>query len=491
MEQAWLYEAVTHCYLPLLSILERLAPQDGTWLTVSLSPTLLELWSHPEFAGRYLAHLENGLRVIRSESTNPAHPAERRELALQVQADWKEARRHFREIAGRLPAAFSRLAEAGKIELITTAATHPFLPAFQNDPAFRNFQIENGIETFKRHTGLSPKGFWLPECAYFPGLEEDLAPFGIEYFGLEEQGLSRAEPTASIRAPLACPNGLRAIGRDNALSQKVWNARIGYPGHADYREFHHDGIHQVDTDTCGEFALPDGNRLPFGLKYWRVTGKADKAWYAPARAKQQATRDAADFTKSICTADEGLVFLPFDAELFGHWWYEGPVWLENVLKLASKSPGVAVQGNREAVNAFVEPPYGRPAGSSWGRKSNYSFWVNRDTDWIYELLLPCSQALRDLVRQYGLPEGHSQRSRAIRQSGRELLLASASDWPFMLRAGTTGDYAMQRLHQHIKRSRFLIRSIQEENLDPEDLRRLEALNPAFETISLAAFSTAS
>ncbi|HKK18272.1 MAG TPA: hypothetical protein VJ952_06275, partial [Opitutales bacterium] len=221
LEQAWLYEAVTDCYLPLLSLIGHLEDRRAPWLTISLSPTLLELWGHPEFPERYRTHLERGLRVIHSESNNPRHPEERRRLAPYLGSRWKQARERFDSIAGKLPAAFGRLAESGKIELITTAATHPFLPAFQNDPRFRNFQIGNGIETFKAHTGISPKGFWLPECAYFDGLEKDLARFGIEYFGLETLGLTRATPGASIRQPLACPNGLLALGRDNQLSQKV------------------------------------------------------------------------------------------------------------------------------------------------------------------------------------------------------------------------------------------------------------------------------
>ncbi|PXA04490.1 hypothetical protein DDZ13_04760 [Coraliomargarita sinensis] len=487
LEQAWLYEAVTHCYLPLLSMLKRLEPKDSPWLTVSLSPTLLELWSHRNFAHDYRAHLKEGLRIIESETEHPAHPQERRQRAREIMADWEEAGARFESIDGKLPSAFADLAESGKIELITTAATHAFLPAFQNDSCFRRFQIGNGIETFKRHTGIHPKGFWLPECAYFDGLENDLASYGIEYFGLEEQGLARATPKASIRAPLSCPNGLLALGRDNTLSQKVWSARSGYPGHSHYREFHHDGIHQVDTEICKQFALPDSGRLPFGLKYWRVTGTPEKDWYEPERAKEQAELDAGDFIKEIESTEEGLVFLPFDAELFGHWWYEGPVWLENVLKRTSRLANTSLKASHQAAKSFTGPPQGRPAASTWGRRGDYSFWVNRDTDWIYALLCHCSEDLRRLIELNGPAGGDSEKDRGIRQAGRELLLASASDWPFMLRAGATGEYAMERLHQHIKRCRFLVDSIREERLDPRDLALLEERNPAFLKISLAPY----
>ncbi|MGB0744855.1 MAG: 1,4-alpha-glucan branching protein domain-containing protein [Opitutales bacterium] len=487
LEQAWLYEAVTNCYLPLLRLIERLEHREQPWLTFSLSPTLLEQWSHPEFPGSYRKHIRQGLRIIDSEVSNPRHPLERRKLALKLLAEWELAAKHFEKIDGQLSTAFKYLEKNGKIEIVTTAATHAFLPAFQNDSSFRCFQIENGLRTLERHTGLNPTGFWLPECAYFDGLENDLARFGIEYFALEEQGLTRASPPASIRKPMACPNGLLALGRDSKLSQKIWSARTGYPGHPCYREFHHDGIHLVDTARCGEYALPDGGRLPLGLKYWRITGKAKKDWYQHALAEQQAELDADDFLKHLQQTEEGLVFIPFDAELFGHWWYEGPAWLEKVLTLASESPGTEVLSAKNAAAAFDDPPTGRPAPSTWGRNSDYSFWVNYDTDWIYPLLRRSSNELKQLVGRYSLRKASSIEARAIRQAGRELLLASASDWPFMLRAGATGQYAMEQLREHVENFHYLTQSIESKTLSERELELLEKLDPAFTEIALDSF----
>lgn len=483
LEQSWLYEAVTDCYLPLLSMLDRLPQRNHPWLTLSLSPTLLELWGHPEFRQSYRRHLKKGRGIIESEAGNPHHPLERRRLALEILKQWQAAGEQFDQINGYLAAAFTAQAKASKIELITTAATHAFLPAFQNDGRLRTLQIQNGIATFEGHTGIRPKGFWLPECAYYPGLEEDLAPHGIEYFCLEERGLTDAEPTASFRQPMACPNDTLALSRDNRISQKVWSARSGYPGHPDYREFHRDGIHDVDTDTCGEFALPDGGRLPFGLKYWRVTGGPEKQWYDPARAVEQAELDAADFIRAIQSVENGLTLLPFDAELFGHWWHEGPLWLERVLVRAAEMEGVSVQSVHRSTESFADAPTGQPAASTWGRKGDYSFWINRDTDWIYPLLNQCSQELSQLVGQYG-QQKEALVERALRQAGRELLLASASDWPFMLRAGTTTSYAMERLRKHVEQFQRISRSLSESRLEATQLEEWERINPAFPDISL-------
>lgn len=487
LEQAWLFEAVTGCYLPLFKMLDSLPTRKGApWLTLSLSPTLLELWAHPEFAERYHKHLNAGRSLIEHEAANPKHSPERRQRALQIKKDWDAAAALFATLGEALTEGFRQLAKEGKIELITTAATHALLPAFQNNAQLRQLQIENGIRSFVRHTGIRPKGFWLPECAYFPGLETELEAYGIEYFCLEARGLQAASPPASVDEPLCCPNGLLALGRDSGLSQRVWSARSGYPGHPNYREFHCDGIHQVDSATCGPFALPDGGRLPFGLKYWRVTGRAEKAWYDAPAGAVQAGRDAEDFVQQIRNTQGGLTLLPFDAELFGHWWYEGPQWLEAVLQALDSEASIEVCSAACAASAFPKPLKGQPAASTWGRKSDYSFWINRDTDWIYPLINAASERFAKLVQE---PKPKSAlHQRALEQAGRELLLASASDWPFMIRAGSTVDYAVQRVRGHIGRFHFIAQSIEDDRVEAKQLERLETLNPAFSELCFQSYA---
>jgi 1,4-alpha-glucan branching enzyme len=382
------------------------------------------------------------------------------------------------------------LARAGRVELVTTAATHAFLPAFQNDPALRAFQIDNGLAAFERRTGLVPEGFWLPECGYFPGLEEDLAASGLRWFVLEERGLAAADPPAGVRAPLRCPNGLLALGRDGGLSRKVWSARGGYPGRPEYREFHRDGIHDLDTEACGGFALPEGGRLPLGLKYWRVTGTEEKDWYDPAAASARASLDAEDFARALERVAPGrgrgpeLVLLPFDAELFGHWWHEGPEWLAGVLRRAEAQAGTAVLGVSAGLRHFPDPPEGLPGASSWGRRADYSFWINRQTDWLYPHLGAASRALLELSGRFGAVAETSGPGRVLRQAARELLLAGASDWPFMIRAGTTMDYARERLREHLERFSSLRRMLESGKVDDAELEGIERLDPPFPAVLL-------
>lgn len=490
LEQAWLCEAVTESYLPLLSMLQRLGGANARpWLTLSLSPTLLELWRHPEFTGRYEQHLAEGMRVIDREINNYKHSAERRQRANDLKRHWLSAADSFAAINGDLVQAFTQLAKRGVIELITTTATHAFLPALQNNPRLRHLQLDNGIQSFRQHTGIHPKGFWLPECGYYPELEIDLAKYGVSYFGLESIGLTAASPASNCRRPLQCENGLLALGRDAELSGRVWQARTGYPGHVNYREFHCDGIHDIAADACGPFVSIDGTRLPLGLKYWRVTGTKNKQWYDPQRAQAQVQDDAQDFVEALSQTEPGIIFLPFDAELFGHWWYEGPQWLEQVLRMTQQLPATQVACASDASQTDPNTSSGQPAASSWGHHMDYSFWINAETDWIYPQLQSASLALEKLHQQYvqSNPSNPLQ-YQALEQAGRELLLASASDWPFMIRANTTADYGRQRLQEHFERFQMLLRSLHNEKYDAKEIQQLRRSYPAFDKISFKAYA---
>ncbi|WP_269538684.1 1,4-alpha-glucan branching protein domain-containing protein [Cerasicoccus fimbriatus] len=471
MEECWLHETVLQCYLPLLELIGRLPKAKEPMLAVSLSPTLLELWAHHEFPDRFAAHLDRFQAILQAEQDNAKHPAERRKLAAAMSTDLDAARDTFYHThQANLPRAWAQLAKAGKVELLTTAATHAFLPAHQSSPLSRRLQIEAGVDTLQRRTGVTPRGFWLPECAYYPGLENDLESASIEWFAVENMG----QPIIT-----ECPNGVRALARNQALSRKVWDAQTGYPGHAAYREFHHDATHELSSEQAGLYRLPDGGNLPLGLKYWRVTGSGDKAWYDAAAAKAQAETDAADFLASLTKDATGLMFLPFDAELFGHWWHEGPHWLEQVLQNGAQIPQLNFSAPSAALADIEEAPVERPPASTWGRRSDYSFWINPETDWMYPLLKAADRALAELIETTPDDTLHQ---RALQQLARELLLAQASDWPFMIRAGATKQYAEERLRRHFGRFQYLAMQMRSDSIDEIKLAALEQLDPVFTTI---------
>ena len=147
-----------------------------------------------------------------------------------------------------------------------------------------------------------------------------------------------------------------------------------------------------------------------------------------------------------------------------------------------------------ALAAFSDPPCGRPAASTWGRSSDYSFWINNQTDWIYPLLRDASEALEACLRQVESSSASAINlkhqkllQRTVAQAARELLLAGASDWPFMIRAGATVEYAQQRLRDHLGRCHYLLESLQNGTINQCDLELIEDLNPAFSNVSTKAF----
>ncbi|MEO0795642.1 MAG: 1,4-alpha-glucan branching protein domain-containing protein [Verrucomicrobiota bacterium] len=475
LEEAWLHEATIDCYVPLLYVFGSLPAGKLPPIAVSLSPTLIEMWEHPAFPERFEAHLRRGINLFENEAADPTLPAPRRALASNYAQSWESILKDFRsKFQGKLLGAWTQLAQLGKVELLTTATTHAFLPAHQNATS-RKLQIELGVERFTRLTGIEPKGFWLPECAYYLGLERDLETIGIEWFSVENMGESSLT---------RCPNKLLAISRHSYLSRKVWDARSGYPGNVDYREFHRDAIKELSHEKAGLFRLENGDSLPLGMKYWRVSGQEDKDWYDPAQAVEQARQDAHDFIRELEEeATDPITFLPFDAELFGHWWFEGPVWIKEILHLASSAQSLHLGTPTEILADAPEIHVGRPKPSTWGHQSDYSFWVNHETDWIYPLLQQADRQLAELLNNQPKQES-TLYGRAIGQLTRELLLAQASDWPFMIRAGATANYARERIQRHLARFHYLAEQIAQGNIDQEALAGLEELDPILPDLTI-------
>src|SRR5207237_1247979 len=194
--------------------------------------------------------------------------------------------------------AFHRLQTLGYLEIITSAATHAYLPLLSVNESGVRAQIKVGVEHYRQTFGQGPKGFWLPECGYFPGLDAFLDEAGIRFTILETHGITRAEdrPRYGIHAPIYCPSGVAAFGRDPDSSRQVWSATDGYPGDYDYREFYRDIAYDLELDYIKPYIHPDGIRVDTGIKYYRITGKGDhKEPYVPAWAERKAEIHAEHF----------------------------------------------------------------------------------------------------------------------------------------------------------------------------------------------------
>ncbi len=514
LEETWFFQALGESYLPLIRVLDRLR-DDGipVRLTLSLSPTLLDQLRDPGLAQRWQVWLSDSRKIALHDAESA--PASLRPIAAWHAAALSEIDR-FREerCLGDPLAALLEHAHQGRIELATTCATHAFLPAHQGGSGVAETQIRTGLASFRRHTERCPEFFWLPECGYYPGLEEILARAGIRGFGLESHGITQASPApaAGTRVPVRCPNGVMAFGRDTEASRLVWSAEHGYPGHPDYREFHRDRIHGLPREALRTLIGTADPRLPSGLKYWRITGPTDqKDLYNPATAETRAHQHAADFVEKLFPEDTNrsgapstpeICFLPFDAELFGHWWFEGPVWLESLFRRLAENSQISPVTASQAIRHCSAAPSGLPAPSSWGAGGDYSHWINRETDWLYPQLHDAELRFRDLLNRFNTeaashhsgapkttknPSPDGLRQRALLQAGRTLLLLQASDWPFMITSGTVPDLATAHLQSLFSRLERLCDDLEKSTLSPDFVGACERADASPAALTLDCF----
>jgi 1,4-alpha-glucan branching enzyme len=499
LEERWLFQAITESYLPLLDRLFRLHREGVRFsLTVSISPPLLQMLDDDLLKKRYKRHLSIMHDLSCKEMARlKGFPEE--SLANMYKSRLERAYDMFAHKLGEdLPSAWKRLHEAGRVELMTSSATHAYLPLLIQEESIAA-QVKTGIGAFERRFGFTPKGFWLPECAYTPEIEPHLRDAGIEYFILETHGILCATPRPryGFYAPVLTPSGLYAFGRDVDCGKQVWSADEGYPGDGAYREFHRDIAYDRPVEYLGK-AIPGSVRTPTGIKYYRVTDrKSDrKELYDPdaalARAKTHAwnfvfwRNKEAEYWCSVLRRPP-LMTAPYDAELFGHWWYEGPLWLEEVLRITG-GPNAAVESVTPSEYLEECPPVDvvRPAASSWGYRGYSEVWLGHRNSWIYRHLHACQESMAEVCKAHAGAAGVTRR--ALNQAFRELLLAQASDWPFIIASGTLPDYARKRLVSHIGRFQTLIGQVQSGRIDETYLRELEERDNIFPFLDFESFA---
>jgi 1,4-alpha-glucan branching enzyme len=502
-EENWLFEAITECYIPLIAALDQLFEDKVEYrLTLSLSPPLITMLRDELLIERYLNYLNKRIEL-----------AEKELLRTQAQPSYQNLANYYllffqntldtyqNRYQCDLLSAFKKHHTAGKLELITTAATHGFLPALSiSETAIRN-QVNIGIETFNANLGFAPSGFWLPECAYYPGLETVLADAGIDYFFVDTHAITGASepPHSGVYAPLDCGNGVAAFGRDPESSRQVWSSKEGYPGDYDYREYYSDIGFDLDLDYIAPYILDGKTRINTGIKYHRVTGEdKPKEIYQTKVALAKAKQHAQDFIDkrqqqieqlSAIIDKPPIIVAPYDAELFGHWWFEGPAWLEQVLRLASDNEsGVQTVSCGDYLKLQTSHQVSTPSASTWGDEGYSSYWINEENDWIYPYLHQAEEEMEKLASDLqGLAVSLLQ-ERALNQAARSLLLAQASDWPFILKSGTTRDYARKRVTDHLARFNYLHDSIRKNNINERYLLALETMDNIFPEIDFREFN---
>ncbi len=467
LEEDWLYEAIAETYLPLLRMLRRLKSEGvGARLTFTMTPTLCEMLRDPLLQSRAERYLARGVELARAEIERTEGDAAMNELARFYLGRFEEGLEFYTKDLGRdIVGAFAQLQDDGVIEIITCAATHGFLPLMEQFPEAMRAQILIGRDSYRECFGRDPRGIWLPECAYVPGVGDLLREAGIRWFVVDAHGLmfGQPKPRFAIYSPYFLPEGPAVFGRDRDSSRQVWSAKEGYPGDPAYREFYRDIGQDLPEEYLGRFLKTDHRRFT-GIKYHRITGGPEKELYNRGWAEAAVDSHAGHFLDSRVRQIqqlagqlpvEPMVVSPFDAELFGHWWFEGPEFLEMFLrKAAFDQDTFRLTTPEEYLRRHPTLQLVSPSPSSWGNKGYWEVWLDRCNSWIYPHLHAAAGRMIRSARKYGGPEGEAPTpaiERILRQMVRELLLAQASDWAFLMKTGTASEYATKRTKDHVLR----------------------------------------
>lgn len=485
----WLNEAAAECYLPILDALSRLNDEGikPRW-TINVSPILAEQLADDEFKDGFEQYCQQKIDIAIADQYRfrADGPMWMEGVAAMWQRYYTRALVQFKHKWGRsIPAAFKYFMDEGCIEVITCGATHGYFPLLGTDESIQA-QVKLGVETFKKHFGRQPKGIWLPECAYRPNYEwkapvgtnpqpwarkavdQFLEENGIEYFFVDSHMIRGGEPLGTYGANFpqlaelferskklftppteyrseyehyALQTGRVVFSRDPQTTHRVWSGEVGYPGDPHYLEFHK-------------------QLYPGRLRYWRISeNKADlggKQPYMPWEAYERIEDNADDFVNLLKgtlarykgQADRvGCLVAMYDTELFGHWWFEGPEFLYELGRRMHFDPDLESVSGSDLI--AMEPPrseIGLPEGS-WGEGGYHHIWLNGDNAWTWERLYPAEVKMRQMAREYAGGPAHE----IVIQAARELLLAEASDWQFLISTWAARDYAEIRFEDHIKR----------------------------------------
>ncbi len=511
LEENWLYEAITETYIPLLDIFERLIDDGVDFnITLSLSPSLLEMFNDTLLRERYKKHIERLIELSEKEGYRTKGDIHFEPIVKMYNQRFRRIKYLFEDAYKKnLTSAFKALQDTGKVEIITSVATHAFLPNLSIYPQAIRAQVKVATEHFKKNFKRFSAGMWLPECGYASGIDRYLKEEGIKFFFLDTHGIIYGKPLPryGVYAPIFCPSGVFAFGRDVETSKQVWSSVAGYPGDFDYRDFYRDIGFDLDFDYIRPYIHPDGIRLYTGLKYYRITGKTDrKEPYRVARAMRKAKEHAHDFInnrglqlaflletfKNQHLRLKPVITAIYDAELFGHWWFEGPDWLDFLLRgMNHRRVNFRTITPSEYLSSLptrhVDIQVCQPSMSSWGHKGYNEIWLNRSNNYIYRHIHKATERMISLADRFSEAKGVLQR--ALNQAARELLLSQHSDWAFMMNAGTAAEYAKKRFEDHVVRINTLYQSIISENVPKRWLREIEDKDRIFEDIDYRVYSS--
>ncbi len=500
LEENWLYEAITETYLPLYIAFEKLRKEGVKFqITMSITPPLLNMLTDDLLMVRYTRYLDSRVDLTKEELGKKHTRAEIKNLnfyfeRFSILKDIFENELNFDVLSG-----FKKLQEEGFIEIITCTATHEILPLELNEQS-RKVQVEMGVKEYERIFKRKPRGIWLGECAYTRGVDKILADNDIYFTLLDTHGVLYADPSPvyGVHSPIISEAGVAFFGRDPDASKQVWSAEEGYPGDFNYREFYKDIAYEIPETEVRKYLHPAGFRFDSGIKMHRITGKVplgEKDPYDREKAMRVAEMHSGNFMFNMeketeylldIMEKEPIIVAPFDTELFGHWWFEGPDFLEHLLREIYKySKRIETITPYNYLRKYPVNQLSQPAPSTWGDGGYFRVWLNEKTDWIYPHIHVIGEKMIESAEKFTKPL--LLQKRVLNQMARELMLAQSSDWAFLITVGTAINYATQMEKFHINAFLKLYNMIWGNNIDEEFVYYLEKKDSIFPYVDYSIY----
>ena len=527
LEESWLYEAISETYLPLLKYFKQLVDEKVNFrITMSMTPPLLSMLDSKLLQQKYIKYLQNLIELSEKEIKRTTFNEKMNNLSHYYFERYSEDLRLFRDVFNcDIISQFKHFQDIGVLEIITCGATHGYFPILYVNEKTVRAQIAVGVQTYEKFFGRKPRGIWLPECGYVPEADKYLREFGLDYAIVESHGILYANPTPiyGTLAPIVSPDGFTVFGRDMESSRQVWSSINGYPGDFNYRDFYKDIGYEADYEYIKPYIAHNGDRVHTGIKYHRITGKTDnKDIYDIQWAKDSAEKQAGHFLNSRTNQIENaskymdkppIVLCPYDAELYGHWWYEGPYWLYILFKkIYYDECNFELITPSEYLDKYPEIQQCTPCRSSWGANGYSEVWLNPSNDYAHKHLHKAGDRMCELAYNFRnvksdldnlerqIYELKSQKKstakitstkkykdlklqlRALNQAARELLLLQSSDWLFIITNNTMVDYAHRRIKDHTGRFTRLYNELNSGKIDKKFLEEIELKDAIFPDI---------
>jgi 1,4-alpha-glucan branching enzyme len=500
LEENWLNEAITETYLPLYVAFDKLRREGVRFqITMSITPPLANMLTDDLLKVRYARYLNSRIELVKHKLKGVKNKREIDILEFYLRRFLKLKNVFENDLGFDILSGFKELQEEGFLEIITCSATHEILPLELNKRA-REVQIEMGVSEYKRIFSKNPRGIWLGECAYTKGIDKILSDNGILFTFVDTHGILYADPSPAygVHSPIISNNGVAFFGRDPDASKQVWSAQEGYPGDFNYREFYRDIGYELSEKEVRKYLHPAGFRFDSGIKMHKITGKVPlgkKELYNRKMALQMAETHAGNFMFNrekeveylLSVMDrEPIIIAPFDTELFGHWWFEGPDFLEQLLrKIYMYSDKIETITPYHYLEKYPVNQVSNPAPSTWGDGGYFKVWLNERTDWIYSHLHVLGKKMIRAAEKFEMPA--SLEKRVLNQMARELLLAQSSDWAFLITVGTAVSYATQMEEFHINAFMQLLEMLNNGDINESLLAYLENKDSIFPFIDYSVY----